>query len=154
MAMTLWDSLPEAEGRRARVLASDLSTRALTEARKGTFRIERVEDLDGGVQRRHFERGHGLHAGVARVRAHVRRAVDFAKLNLIEVDDLGRRFPVIFCRNVMIYFDRPVQQRVVSMLEHHLEPGGYLFIAHSESLNGVRHGLEWVAPAVYQRGPS
>jgi len=58
---------------------------------------------------------------------------------------------VIFCRNVMIYFDRDVQQRVVSLLERHLVPGGYLFISHSESLNGTTHGLRWVAPAVYQR---
>jgi chemotaxis protein methyltransferase CheR len=52
----------------------------------------------------------------------------------------------------MIYFDKPVQQRVVSMLESHLRPGGYLFISHSESLNGLSHGLQWTAPAVYTRG--
>jgi chemotaxis protein methyltransferase CheR len=51
----------------------------------------------------------------------------------------------------MIYFDRDVQQRVVSLLERHLAPGGYLFISHSESLNGTTHGLRWVAPAIYQR---
>jgi chemotaxis protein methyltransferase CheR len=51
----------------------------------------------------------------------------------------------------MIYFDKTVQQRVVSMIERHLAPGGYLFIAHSESLNGLRHELEWMAPAVYRR---
>jgi len=72
-------------------------------------------------------------------------------LNLLEIGDLQRRFDVIFCRNVMIYFDRAVQQRVVSMLERHLAPGGFLFISHSESLNGVKHGLKWMAPAVYRR---
>ena len=72
-------------------------------------------------------------------------------MNLLEIGDLGEQFDVIFCRNVMIYFDRDVQQRVVSMLERHLAPGGYLFISHSESLNGIDHRLRWVAPAVYRR---
>lgn len=151
IAMALWDALPDAERRRLRVLASDLSMRALEAARHGIYRLDRIRDLQAAVQRRHFERGHGPHDGTARVRTHIRHSVDFAPLNLIEIGDLGRRFPVIFCRNVMIYFDQPVQQQVVSMLERHLEPGGYLFIAHSESLNGIAHHLEWVAPAVYQR---
>jgi chemotaxis protein methyltransferase CheR len=77
--------------------------------------------------------------------------VTFERLNLLEITDLRRRFDVVFCRNVMIYFDRAVQQRVVSMLERHLKPGGWLFISHSESLNGIEHGLQWVAPAVYRR---
>jgi chemotaxis protein methyltransferase CheR len=81
----------------------------------------------------------------------VRQLVEFARLNLLEINDLGKRFSFIFCRNVMIYFDRPVQQKVVSMLERHLLPGGYLFISHSESLNGITHALQWVAPAVYRR---
>jgi len=87
------------------------------------------------------------------VRAHVRRAVEYRRLNLIEIDNLHESFDVVFCRNVMIYFDKVVQQRVVSMIERHLAPGGYLFIAHSESLNGLSHSLRWMAPAVYQRRP-
>ena len=63
-----------------------------------------------------------------------------------------RPFDIIFCRNVMIYFDQAVQQRVVTMLERHLVPGGTLFISHSESLNGLNHGLRWVAPATFERG--
>ena len=67
------------------------------------------------------------------------------------MDPLDRVFDFIFCRNVMIYFDKAVQQRVVSMLERHLAAGGYLFISHSESLNGITHGLQSIAPAVYRR---
>ena len=63
------------------------------------------------------------------------------------------RTSAIFCRNALIYFDRPIQQRVVQHLEQRLAPGGYLFTSHSESLNGLSHRLAWVAPAVYQRGP-
>lgn len=151
IAITLWEALPDAERRRLRIFASDLSTRALGTARKGIYRADRVREVPGLLQRRHLERGHGPHEGKVRIRAHIRHTVDVAQVNLVEAADIGRRFPVIFCRNVLIYFDRPVQQRVVSMLERHLDPGGYLFIAHSESLNGIAHDLEWVAPAVYRR---
>ncbi len=64
----------------------------------------------------------------------------------------GRRpFPVIFCRNVMIYFDRQTQERVIAGLTQHLEPGGYLFVGHAESLTRVSHALEYVRPAVYRK---
>jgi chemotaxis protein methyltransferase CheR len=101
--------------------------------------------------RKYFEKGLGDQAGLARAGAVLRRMVDFQRLNLLELDDFCERFDVIFCRNVMIYFDTAVQQRVVSALEARLVPGGHLFIAHSESLNGIRHRLQWVAPAVYRR---
>ncbi len=133
------------------MLASDLSTKALATARSGIYKMERVKDLPLDLLRRHFERGMGPQQGLARVSASLRRRIEFAQLNLLEIGDLGRRFDVIFCRNVMIYFDRIVQQRVVTMLERHLRPNAYLFISHSESLNGISHGLKWVAPAVYQR---
>ena len=113
--------------------------------------MERVAGIPLDTLRRHFERGLGAQAGLARVAPHVRRLIEYRQLNLLEIGDLGERFDVIFCRNVMIYFDRDVQQRVVSLLERHLAPGGYLFISHSESLNGISHGLRWVAPAIYQR---
>jgi chemotaxis protein methyltransferase CheR len=58
---------------------------------------------------------------------------------------------VIFCRNMMIYFDKPTQERLVSQLERFIEPGGYLFIGHSESLMGIRHSLEYVQPSIYRK---
>jgi len=150
LAMTLAEALPNgADG--FRMLASDLSTKALAAARSATYKMERVKDIPLDVLRRHFERGMGAQEGLARVVPGLRRNIEFAQLNLIEIGDLGRSFDVIFCRNVMIYFDLHVQQRVVSMLERHLRPNGYMFISHSESLNGVSHGLRWIAPAVYQR---
>jgi chemotaxis protein methyltransferase CheR len=150
LGITLADVLKDgAEG--FTMLASDLSTKALATARGGIYKMERVKDLPLDVLRRHFERGMGPQQGLARVSASLRRRIEFAQLNLLEIGDLGRRFDVIFCRNVMIYFDRIVQQRVVTMLERHLRPNAYLFISHSESLNGISHGLKWVAPAVYQR---
>jgi len=151
IAMTLQMKAPSA---RYQILASDLSTKALATARAGVYRLTSVQSLPRDVLRRFFERGLGEQEGLVRVKREIRREVSFRHLNLLEIDDLGERFDAIFCRNVMIYFDRPVQQRVVSMLERHLAPGGHLFIAHSESLNGITHGLTWVGPATFQRGRS
>ena len=154
IAMTLRDHLPEALLGGARVLASDLSTKALRVAAAGVYPIDHVADLPAETLRRHFERGMGAQEGLARVASPVRAHVEFRRLNLLEITSLGQRFDVIFCRNVMIYFDQPTQQRVVSMLERHLAPSGHLFISHAESLNGISHGLRWVAPAIYQQGPA
>jgi chemotaxis protein methyltransferase CheR len=151
LAMTLLDTLPPQDRTRFRILASDMSTKALRAAEAAVYRLEKVQELPIETLRTHFERGLGEQTGWARVSPAVRRPVEFRQLNLLEIASLGRTFATIFCRNVMIYFDRPVQQRVVSMLERHLKPGGYLFISHSESLNGITHGLQWVAPAVFQR---
>ena len=133
-----------------KLMASDISTRALKAAHAGIYKMEGVSVLPPETLRTYFERGLGESAGLVRVRKELRDLVEYRRLNLLEIDRLDREFDVIFCRNVMIYFDRAVQQRVVTMLERHLRPGGYLFVSHSESLNGITHGLRWIAPAAYQ----
>jgi chemotaxis protein methyltransferase CheR len=132
------------------ILASDVSTKALTRARAGVYRKQAVAGLPTAVLRRHFERGLAREDGLVRVNAAVRRYVAFKRLNLIDLPDLGQRFDVIFCRNLLIYFDQAAQQRAIQALERHLAPGGHLFISHSESLNAVTHAVRWVAPGVYR----
>jgi chemotaxis protein methyltransferase CheR len=78
--------------------------------------------------------------------------VSFRRINLLDSYSWERLFPVIFCRNVMIYFDSATQQRVVEGLTRCLEPGGYLFVGHAESLTRITHSLEFVRPAVYRKG--
>jgi chemotaxis protein methyltransferase CheR len=132
------------------ILASDLSTKALTRARAAVYRRQTVAGVPQAVLRRHFERGVAQEDGLVRVASKVRRHVAFRRLNLIDLPDLGQRFDVIFCRNLLIYFDRAAQQLAIDALQRHLAPGGYLFISHSESLNAVTHALEWAAPGVYR----
>jgi chemotaxis protein methyltransferase CheR len=147
MAMTL------AEGGcvNYRLLASDLSTKALATARRGVYRMERVERIPMPLLRAYFERGLGDSTGLVRVASHLRQRIEFQNINLLEIRSLGRQFDVIFCRNVMIYFDQQARQQVVSMLERHLAPGGFLVIAHAETLNDVDHRLQPVAAAVFRR---
>ncbi len=151
--VTIAMTLLEAGVDRFRLLASDLSTKALSAARRSVYAVDRVKDVPHALLKKYFERGLGEQQGLARVGPEIRRRIEYRALNLIAMDRLDRRFDFIFCRNVMIYFDKRVQQRVVSMLERHLIPGGHLFISHSESLKGISHGLTWIAPAVYRRGP-
>jgi chemotaxis protein methyltransferase CheR len=132
------------------LMASDISTKALRAAQAAVYKLQGVQSLPTEILRKYFEKGLGESEGLVRIRKAVRDKVEYRRVNLLEVNSLERKFDVIFCRNVMIYFDRAVQQRVVSMLERHLRPGGYLFISHSESLNGINHRLRWIAPAAYQ----
>ena len=77
--------------------------------------------------------------------------IRFDQVNLIRPLPAMPPFAAIFCRNVMIYFDRPTQEQVVNRLAACLEPGGYLFVGHSESLSGIKHSLEYVCPATYRK---
>jgi chemotaxis protein methyltransferase CheR len=151
IAMTLFESLGDDAAWRVRLLASDLSTKALATAEAGIYKDARVASLPALVQRKYFERGVGAQRGFVRVAPAIRRVIEFRRANLLEAAPPGPPFDFIFCRNVMIYFDQSAQQRVVQSLERRLAVGGYLFISHAESLNGISHSLKWVAPAVYRR---
>ena len=152
IAMTVLEHFGEDGGLALRLLASDLSTRALARARAGLYRVEKTAGLSRHLVLKYFLKGRGANADLLQVTAPLRQMVDFRQLNLLKPGPPGPPFDFIFCRNAMIYFDVPIQQRVVEGLEARLAPGGYLFTSHSESLNSVRHGLTWVAPAVYRRG--
>ena len=133
------------------ILATDISTRVLETARKGMYRAERFDGKIAPWLKKHLLLGSGRWEGWYRMRPEILAMVEFMRLNLIEPQpDLGL-FRVIFCRNVMIYFSRDTQAQLVNRMAACLEPGGYLFVGHSESLTGMPHGLEQVQPAVYRK---
>lgn len=134
-----------------RVLATDISTKVLTSAEKGIYPAARFEAMPALAQRRYLLRGEGRWKDSYQVKPEVRRLVEFRRLNLMENFAHVGPFPVIFCRNVMIYFDKPTQQELVARLAGRLEPGGYLLIGHAESLNALDHPLQYLRPAVYRK---
>lgn len=151
IACVTLEALGAKAGSQVRILASDISTRALGFAREALYPAERTGGVPPDWQRKYLARdGEGREAGW-RIRPEVRRMVEFQRLNLMEPLAAGRRCPVIFLRNVMIYFDRATQEALVKRLMEQLEPGGYLLIGHSESLTGMNLGLEYVAPATYKK---
>ncbi|MGA2136648.1 MAG: protein-glutamate O-methyltransferase CheR [Bryobacteraceae bacterium] len=150
LAFTLHQEWGAETFRRVRILATDISTKALAAAQNGIYRAERFETLPPDWLHRFLRRGQGNWVGSYRVKPEIRAQIHFARLNLVE-SFAQATFPVIFCRNVMIYFDKATQEAVVDRLSHCLEPGGYLLIGHAESLTAVRHGLNYICPAIYRK---
>jgi chemotaxis protein methyltransferase CheR len=111
-----------------------------------------VKPIAPAVLRANFQRGVGPQDGNYRVKPVLRERVTFRHLNLLEGEPPFRDpFHVIFCRNVMIYFDRPTQEELVMRLTRRLLPGGYLFVGHSESLTHIKHPLQTVQAAIYRK---
>ena len=154
IACSLLEELGPGARFKARILASDISTRALAAARTGAYAAERMQAVPEDWRRKYFERLHGDARFAWRVRPEVAQMVEFRRINLIEPLPPTPLFAVIFCRNVMIYFDRATQEGVVRRLAGRLEPGGHLLLGHAESLTGMNHGLDYVRPAVYRKGPA
>lgn len=133
--------------------ATDISTRVLDLARLAIYDTEHLGPVKPELLRRYFQKGVGDWDGHFRLKEELRQRVSFHHLNLLQGPyPFTKSFHVIFCRNVMIYFDRPTQEDLVNRLAERLVPGGYLMVGHSESLSGVKHSLRLVSPAIYLKG--
>lgn len=133
------------------IIASDLDTNVIKKAEDGVYPVERMKKLSAEQQRRFFLKGTGERAGFVKVRPELRAMVRFFQLNLL-APNWPIRQPVdgIFCRNVMIYFDRPMRAGVVGEFERLVGPGCPLFIGHSETLNGITTRFKTERPSVYR----
>jgi chemotaxis protein methyltransferase CheR len=148
VAITLAGCLPDSPWL---IESTDISHRILQRAKDGIFRDETVSRLPPEVLRAHFQRGFGPQEGNYRVKAPLRERMNFRQLNLLEGEPpFTEPFHVIFCRNVMIYFDHATQTELVNRLARRLVPGGYLFVGHAESLASIKHPLKTVKPAIYR----
>jgi chemotaxis protein methyltransferase CheR len=135
-----------------RILATDISMRMLDLGRNAIYSADRLTHVPPEMQRRYFQRGVGASEGQYRVKEELRRRVEFVQLNLLQPHyPFATEFDLILCRNVMIYFDRETQQTLIEKMTPYLVGGGYLMVGHSESLNGIRHRLSVVEPAIYQK---
>lgn len=147
----------EVLGERARVeiIATDISTRALERARKAIYTERDVEQIPLTLLRRHFQKGVGHGAGYFRIKSALRRMVHYERLNLAHPPyALEGPFDVIFCRNVMIYFDNLVRAPLLQQMYELLNPGGCLMVGHSESLTGIETEFQTVEPSVYIKEPT
>ncbi len=134
----------------AGLLATDISERVLTTARAGIYPQERVAQLPEHLQRKYFRR---LPSGDCQVVDAVRNEITYRRFNLMnERFPFKKPFHIIFCRNVMIYFDQPTREQLVNKFHQLTVPGGYLFIGHSETLGRSHAHYRYVMPAVFQKG--
>lgn len=151
LAFYLEEHFPLAGGWNWEILATDISSRVLEKAACGIYPEERLQSLLPTWPRKFFQRGYGHYVGFVRVKQAIRERVAFRQMDLLDKLNQEHDFEVIFCRNVMIYFDRPTQQRVADRLSRALVSGGYLFTGRSESLTGLATSLRCVRPSIYQK---
>ncbi len=150
VAMLLNDAYGDIARRDVRVLATDLSHRVLATAKAGVYPATAMSGVSAAWRTRYWMRRSNA-AGDAEYVAGppLTRVVTIAKLNLMDTWPMQGPFDAIFCRNVMIYFDKPTQQALIERFWSLLSPGGHLFVGHSESLTGHAHQFRFVQPAVY-----
>ena len=151
IAIVLLEAIPDLADWDAAILATDLSTEVLARARQGIYPASRLREVPPMLLGRHFTLLATKPERTYRVNDPVRRLVHFARLNLMGQWPMKGPFDVIFCRNVMIYFDRPTRQDLIARFYSILAPGGTLFIGHSESLTGIDHSFRYVLPTVYRK---
>lgn len=133
-----------------KIYASDVSDSMLTLGRRAIYPKERVKKVPASILHSYFQRGKNSWKDHVRVKPHVQQYVRFEKFNLLS-DTPDDKFDIIFCRNVMIYFDVQTRQKVVNNLCRALKNGGFFFVGLAESLNGLEHNLTTVFPGGYQK---
>jgi chemotaxis protein methyltransferase CheR len=152
LAMVLSEYSEDLPGFGFRVLATDICTAVLNKAALGIFKSELLAPVPQNLRKKYFMRSRDPQSDLLRVVPEVRALIEFRRVNFMESDfGIGELPEIIFCRNVIIYFDRPTQVRLLEKLTRHLAPGGYFFAGHSESLQGMDLPLVPVAPAVYRK---
>jgi len=152
LAMVLAEAL-ERTGAKvdAKILATDLSPQALEQARNGVYPFERLGGVSEERRKRWFLRGQGEYDGLASVHPRLRELVTILPLNLLHDWPMQGPFDAIFCRNVVIYFDKPTKEKLFSRYARMLPSGGYLFLGHSESMHGLSNDFELIGRTVYRK---
>ncbi|MDH5511409.1 MAG: protein-glutamate O-methyltransferase CheR [Nitrospinota bacterium] len=135
-----------------KVLATDISTEMLEKGQRGEYPEDKLKSAPGRLRQKYFDKVEKESEKIYSVKPEVKKLISFRRFNLMTARyPFKRKFDFIFCRNVMIYFDRPTQQSLIGKFYDALEPGGALMIGHSESLTGIDHRFKYVRPTIYQK---
>ena len=150
IAITLADALGM-EGR-FRIFASDIDTKVLSTAARGVYKLDSIKGLSTAQMQKYFLKGKGANAGYARVKPELQRHIDFFTLNLIQDNwALKEQFDVVFCRNVMIYFDAATQRQVLARIHRVMKDQGTLFVGHAENFSDARTLFALRGKTVYEK---
>ncbi len=151
LAMSMLEYFGQGTPSDMKILATDISTKVLAKAQRGVYPAARLANVPQGLIRRYFQKGCGSNEGNFRTKSFLRDIIEFKRFNLMEHFPFKELFDLIFCRNVMIYFDKETQQALINRFYECIVSGGYLLIGHSESLTGIEHAFKYIMPSVYQK---
>lgn len=151
LAIAAREVIPDRDGWDVKILATDLDSNVVETARRGVYSEDRIRDVAQQRLERWFFRGAGANAGLVRVKPELQQLISFRQLNLLSGWPFRGPFDAVFCRNVVIYFDKDTQRRLFDRYADILEPDGYLFIGHSESLFKVSERFELLGNTIYRR---
>jgi chemotaxis protein methyltransferase CheR len=148
----LQDFIDGQSGLDYRILATDLSTDVLQAARRGVYPRDMIQPVPAEMKRQYVMTSRDAARGEVRIHPRLRSTVGFARLNLMDsAYKIGEPMHMIFCRNVLIYFDKPTQAKVLSRLCDCLVPGGFLYVGHSETVTGITLPVRQVANTVFKK---
>ena len=134
------------------ITASDISSQALQKAVNAVYASERVSMLSPAMKKKYLLRSRKAGRDEVRIKPELRQKVEFLRLNFMDQSyPFDGPFQVVFCRNVIIYFDRPTQEKILGRMCRYLQPGGIFLLGHSETLTGMDLPLHSLAPTVYER---
>ena len=151
IAITLLEAIDNLANHDLQILATDLDSNALATASAGIYSLKSVDGIDEQRLRRWFLRGKGAQQGNVRVSPVLRNMVTFKQLNLLKDWPMKELYDIVFCRNVVIYFDKPTQQALYERLARHMRPGSHLFIGHSEQLKESAAEFRLIGKSIYQK---
>jgi chemotaxis protein methyltransferase CheR len=151
IAITLKEALPDFDEWDVKILATDLDANVVAHGKQGVYREERITGLPEEVIERWFKRGKGDNVGMVRVHPELQQMITFKRLNLLREWPMKGPFDLMFCRNVVIYFDKDTQKVLFDRYADILEPEAHLFIGHSETLYKVSDRFESLGHTIYRK---
>jgi chemotaxis protein methyltransferase CheR len=151
LAIVARECMPPGQKWDLKILATDIDSDVVATAQRGIYPLDRFAAVSQGRLQRHFRKGTGEHSGHAKVHAELAQLVSFRTLNLMHAWPMSGSFDIIFCRNVMIYFDQATRERLVARFAGLLVADGYLCLGHSESIHGVDGPFRLVGKTIYRK---
>ncbi|GMT48652.1 MAG: chemotaxis protein methyltransferase [bacterium] len=151
IAMTLKEYHPALRPINPRILATDISTKVLRKARTAIYPKKECSNIPHSLMTKYFQLGVGKWRDHLRVKSDLQDVIEFERFNLLNNPSKLGLFDIIFCRNVLIYFNPKVQEEIITGFYNQLKPKGYLIIGHSESLFNINHLFKYIKPTIFRK---
>ncbi|MCG6152689.1 CheR family methyltransferase [Leptospira bandrabouensis] len=152
IAITVYDYFQTKPGWNCKIYASDIDTQVIATAKKGLYRDDRLEPVSEAMKTKHFTKSMEKDHVYYEAKPHLKALIDFRQINLLHFPfPITEKLDLIFCRNVVIYFDKPTQKTLFQNFEVSLKPKGYLILGHSETMFGISDSFKFLGHTIYQK---